>query len=131
MATFMAYQTRGLTSSPPLLEDENVIINGQASYFLNDKGTVGWLYLTDKRLLFISHSANPQLKDQSIPIHDIQQVAIAKSFGIFPNRLHLIRKHGDKERFVVENLRSWIEQIEERRNKYLEYQEAPPAGLFE
>jgi hypothetical protein len=70
----------------------------------------GWLYLTDKRLLFRPHGFNVQRHELSIPLADVADVQTCSTAWVIPNGLHLVTSKVD-ERFVVEGRRDWVEQI--------------------
>lgn len=71
----------------------------------------GWIYLTNKRLFFKSHSLNIQNHELSIPLSDIENAEQKRSLMIFQNRLHLGLKDGKFEKFVVNDPRDWIKNI--------------------
>src|SRR5215470_6508505 len=58
VATFVAWQRSRFTREDPGLEGEHLLKQGPANHFRGLEGVGGWLYLTDKRLLFRSHRFN-------------------------------------------------------------------------
>ena len=108
MAGFVKFQSRKFTQNRPLSADEKLIKEGSA----NHQGTGGWIYLTDSRLIFVSHKINIKNEELSIPLSEIVSIEKGRSLGIFPNRLILNLKNGRAEKFVFQDAKNWIHQIE-------------------
>ena len=108
MASFVKFQSRKFTKNRPLSADEKLVREGSA----NHQGNGGWIYLTDSRLFFVSHKINIKNEELSIPLSEIVSVEKGRSLGVFPNQLILNLKNGRAEKFVVQDARSWIAQIE-------------------
>ncbi|MEO6333707.1 MAG: GRAM domain-containing protein [Pyrinomonadaceae bacterium] len=112
MVAFVRYQSQKFISHRPALADERVAEEGPANHFLNGEGVGGWLYLTEKRLLFRSHSVNIQTHELEIRLDDIEILTKAKSLGLIPNQLHVRLNDGTTERFVLSHVDEWIRQID-------------------
>lgn len=112
MALFVKYQSRKFTSSRPLLPGEKLIKEGVANHFFNREAVGGWIYLTDSRFFFKSHKTNLQNHEFIVPNSDIAGVEKANTFGIIPNQLRLKLKSGEIEKFVVNNAKSWVKEIQ-------------------
>jgi hypothetical protein len=108
MALFVSYQSRKFTRNRPLSAGEKLIKEGTA----NHQGSGGWIYLTDARLFYVSHKFNLSRHELSIPLSEIAAVEKGRSLGIIPNRLLLNLKNGQTEKFVVQGVKSWINQIQ-------------------
>jgi hypothetical protein len=108
MALFVSYQSRKFTQNRPLSSGEKLIREGPA----NHQGSGGWMYLTDTRLFYVSHKFNLNKHELSIPLADIAAVEKARSLGIIPNQLLLNLKNGHAEKFVVQEVKSWVNQIQ-------------------
>ena len=110
MAAFAAWQASRFTQDPPELQDEQLLKQGPANHFVGMEGVGGWLYLTDKRLLFRSHRFNIQNHELSMPLADIMEVQTCLTGRIVPNGLRVLTTSGE-ERFVVGGRRRWLVEI--------------------
>jgi GRAM domain len=108
IAAFIAYQEKKFTSDRPLKPDEKLIKEGRANHFYNGEGVGGWIYLTDSRFFFKSHSSNIQNHALTIPLREIDFVEQSKTFGIIPNQLTLTLRDGQVEKFVVSGAKDWV-----------------------
>jgi hypothetical protein len=95
----------------PLQEDEKLIKEGGANHFKNIEGVGGWIYLTDKRVFFKSHSVNIQRHELSIPLDSITEVIACMTLWFIPNGILIKTVDGDIERFVVEDRTAWVGEI--------------------
>ena len=109
---FTTFQSKKFQMERPLFTDEKLIKEGPANHFLNKEGVGGWIYLTDKRFLFKSHSMNFQNHELSIPLSDINGVEKGRTFGIISNQLKLQLQNGQIEKFVVNDVGDWIKNIQ-------------------
>lgn len=110
LAAFTAWQASQFTREVPDLEGEQLLKQGPANHFCGWEGVGGWLYLTDKRLLFRSHRFNIQNHELSIPLVEIAEVETCLTAWIVSNGLRVVTTRG-AERFVVEGRRSWVKEI--------------------
>lgn len=99
------------------LHDEAVVIDGAANLQRGIETLGGWLYLTDRRLIFEVHKWNFQKQDEIINLEDIAFVQNAWTFilniiPIYPNSIVVSMKQGIDYRFVVSNRKDWIEMIQ-------------------
>lgn len=113
MASFARFQSKKFQTERPLFTGENLIKEGPANHFLKFEGVGGWLYLTDKNLLFKSHPVNIQNHELLIPLSEIAETGKGRAFGIFPNRLQIKLKNEKVEKFVVDDVREWVKNIQE------------------
>lgn len=113
MASFAQSQSKKFQTERPLFSDEILIKEGPANHFLNGEGIGGWIYLTDKKLLFKSHSVNIQNHELSIPLSQVVEMEKGRTFGIIPNQLRINLGNEKVEKFVVENVNDWIKNIQE------------------
>ena len=114
LAAFAAWQASRFTREVPDLEGEQLLKQGPANHFRGWEGVGGWLYLTDKRLLFRSHRFNVQNHELSMPLAEIVEVQTCPTAWIVPNGLRVVTPSG-AERFVVEGRRSWLEEIKQTK----------------
>jgi hypothetical protein len=110
MASFVAWQSSRFSRQAPALEGERIRKQGPANHFRGWEGVGGWLYLTDKRLLFRSHGFNVQRHELSMPLAEVADVQACSTAWVIPNGLRLVTEKG-AERFVVEGRRDWVDQI--------------------
>ena len=108
---WMAYVSRRLEkkfAGQLQLEDaEHIVVEGPANHMLRAEGVGGWLYLTNRRLSFVSHKVNIQVHNLTIRVENIHGVDSGVSAGVIPNRL-IVRTIDGDEHFVVSNRASWL-----------------------
>ncbi len=73
----------------PFAEDEPVLREGLANHFKGIEGVGGKLYLTNRRLRFVSHKLNVQTHDECYPLSEIAEVEATRTLGIIPNGLRV------------------------------------------
>jgi GRAM domain len=110
MAGFAEWQRSRFTREDPCLDGEQLLKQGPANHFRGWEGVGGWLYLTDRRLLFRSHRLNIQNHELSIPLEEILQARPCLTAWVFPNGLSVVTAK-ETERFNVERRREWVEEI--------------------
>jgi len=111
MRVFAGYQKKKFETERPTLAGEDLVKEGGANHFRNIEAVGGWIYLTDQRLLFKSHSINVQRHELSIPLQKISEAKPCMTFGIIPNGLEIKTIDGNKEKFVVEDRKNWVKKI--------------------
>jgi hypothetical protein len=109
-ATFAAWQRSRFAREDPCLPGEHLLKQGPANHFRGPEGVGGWLYLTDRRLLFRSHRFNLQNHEVSMPLDEIVEAQVCPTAWIIPNGLRVVVAQ-KAERFVVEGRRSWVAEI--------------------
>lgn len=131
MATFASYQARRVAKNPPVFDEDEVrVLDAAANHFVNGVAFGGWMYLTDKQLLFVGHGANLRSHELSIPLHHVVGSRTSRSLGLIPNRLDLLLSDGTEEKFVVTKPRSWADEVERLRQAYLNEPRSDDAKLF-
>ena len=108
LAGFVSYKSLKFTKNRPLSPDEELIKEGPANHFLNGEAVGGWIYLTDKRLFFKSHNTNIQNHELIIPLKDLGIGEKSNTYGLIPNQLRLTLLDDNKEKFVVNNAKEWV-----------------------
>jgi hypothetical protein len=111
MSAFAGYQRKKFLVETHSFPGEDLVKQGGANHFRNLEGVGGWMYLTDQRLLFRSHSMNIQRHELLIPLQNISEVNPRMTFGIIPNGLEIKTVDGQREKFVVEDRRDWAKKI--------------------
>ena len=114
MASFLYFQTRKFRENRPLDADEKLIWEGPA----NHHGNGGWLYLTDSRMLYLSHKVNIKTHELEFPLADVVSVERGRTLGVIPNKLILNLRNGKREEFGVQSVKNWVGRIE-RESKLL------------
>jgi len=97
-----------------LIENEKIEFAKGANHFKGIEGVGGKLFVTDKRIVFKSHSINIQNHELIIEYPDIQGVEFFNTLGVFPNGLKIIMVSGKQEKFVVWK-RSTIKKLIEQK----------------
>jgi hypothetical protein len=115
MSAFAAYQKKKFQRERPLAPDENLVKEGGANHYKKIEAVGGWMYLTNKGLIFRPHSINIQREELSIPLQEISEAKPCMTFGIIPNGLEIKTIDGKTEKFVVEDRKDWAEKILETK----------------
>ena len=99
----------------PDLRGEHVLWEGVANHFVEGEGVGGYMWLTDSRLLFVSHRANVRPHELTIPLHEVREVRAARTLRLVPNALNVDTASDTTERFVVEDRGAWAREIQHAR----------------
>lgn len=102
-----------------LRADEFLVWHGAANHFKRLEGVGGWLWLTNQRLIFESHSINGQVHELVIPLQQVSEAKPVRTVWLIPNGLLLRTTEGTAERFVVYGRQTWaalINRLAPRRN---------------
>ena len=102
---------------PKITLDKEILFEGRANHFKGIEGVGGWLFLTNDELIFKSHSINIQKHELVIPKNEIMTVKPVKTIGLFSNGLKVTTNKQKHERFVVNNQKIWMKNINEIINK--------------
>jgi hypothetical protein len=108
---FAAYRRQGLRAKRPDFSGEELVHEGPANHFLHWEGVGGWLYLTNRRLLFRSHPFSFQPHQTELPLPEISSAVPSLTAGIIPNGLLVCTASGAVERFIVFGRKKWIAAI--------------------
>lgn len=90
---------------------ETIVLEGAANHFKGLEGVGGKLFLTERRLRFISHSLNVQTHDESWPLDRITEAEATRTLKLIPNGLRVTLDDGSTERFVVWGHREWADAL--------------------
>ena len=110
LAGFTAWQRHRFTREGTGPDGEQLLKQGAANLFRGLEGVGGWLYLTDKRLLFRPHQLNVQKQELSIPLDEVAEVRVCRTAWVVPNGLRVTTNQW-AHHFVVEDRRSWVDEI--------------------
>jgi hypothetical protein len=102
---------RHFERDPPVVDGEDVLLQGPANHFRGVEGVGGWLVLTDQRLLFQPHGMNIQKEEWSVPLSDLIRMEPRRTLWVIPNGLKAVTAAGE-ERFVVEKRTPWLREVE-------------------
>jgi hypothetical protein len=111
---FAMYQAKKFTANRPLDAGETLLHEGGANHFASGEAAGGWMYMTDHRLLFVSHAMNAHAHTLSIPAGDIVTATKGNTFGVIPNQLAITLGNGRTEKFVVFGAKEWATLIGEQ-----------------
>jgi hypothetical protein len=101
----------------PIGPEEPVLHEGLANHFRGIEGVGGKLFLTDRRLRFVSHRLNVQVHDTSWPLSTIVRAEATRTLGVIPNGLVVWLADGRRERFVVHGRDRWTEAIGQAQHR--------------
>lgn len=110
-AAFVFYRAKQFTANRPLLPDEQLIKEGGANHFFNGEAVGGWIYLTNSRFFFKSHTSNIQNHELTVPLYEIDFAERANTFGLIPNQLRVTTRDGQVLKFVVSGANEWANSI--------------------
>ncbi len=95
--------------------NESILFDTEANHFKGIEGVGEKLYLTNKRLVFKSHKFNIQNHEISINLPDIDKIDRYKILGLSDNGLLVSTTNNKTEKFVVQAIEEWLNQLEERK----------------
>jgi hypothetical protein len=110
ITAFAEWQRSQFKSAFPGEGNERLLKQGPANHFQGWEGVGGWLYLTDRRLLFRSHRFNARNHELSVPLDEIEDARTSLTARLIPNGLLIKSLHGE-ERFVVRGRLQWVTEI--------------------
>lgn len=111
MKAFTRRQISRFRSQPPNFGMERILMEGPANHFQGVEGVGGYLWVTDARIHFSSHSLNIQNHTWSVSLTEVTGVQAVQTLGFIDNGLWIIHGTGEKERFIVNNSTRWAEMI--------------------
>ncbi len=117
LAAFTGYQSWRFKTQRPPFGEERLLREGGSNRWLHGESVGGWIYLTDARMLFVSHKANVQRHKLSIPLREISDVLPARNFGIIPNGLLVRTASGETVKFVVWDRKGWVREIQHAKEQ--------------
>ncbi len=79
---------------------------GPANHLVGKEAVGGWLYLTDQRLVFVSHGVNAFAHAWEAPLHAVLAAARCVTRGLLPNGIRVEATEGAR-RFVVSRRSVW------------------------
>jgi hypothetical protein len=91
--------------------DETVLLETAANHFKGVEAVGGKLHLTNKRLVFKSHKLNVQNHEYSLPVENVKNVERFRTLGLVNNGLLIVTNDNLKEKFVVEHVKEWVNQL--------------------
>ena len=94
-----------------MAKGEKIILEGGANHTKGAEGVGGWLCLTAKEIIFKSHALNIQVHETAIDLKQIKEIQAFNNLWIIPNGLRVVTKSGRIEKFVVNDRKSWIREV--------------------
>jgi len=104
----------GKTIIPELTENERVEIKGPANVFRGMESVGGYLFLTNKKMIFKSHKINIQTGQTDIDYKSIEDLSERKTAKLIDNGIRVKTKDGIEFDFIVNQREIWINKISER-----------------
>lgn len=95
-----------------MTENERIKHKSLVNMHDNDLIVNGALYLTDERLVFVGYVPNERTRVScEISLYHIKEVKPEKTFFVFKNIIRIINIRDEEYKFIVDNQKEWIEQI--------------------
>jgi hypothetical protein len=95
-----------------MAQQMSIVYDGGANHFVGMEGVGGWLFLTDRELIFKSHNFNINRHVFTVPLADIVNIQTGKSLGLIANKLIIQTRLGTSEAFVVNNVKTWLAELQ-------------------
>lgn len=96
-----------------LQPNEGIIRKGHANHYTLRMVMTGKLYLTNQRLVFVTHPLNFRQYVLSLPLNDIEAVELKNNFRFFSHGLWIrVRNTTEPHHFAVWHRKQWKKQIE-------------------
>ena len=99
--------------------DEEIIFQTGANYFKRWEAVGGKLYLTNKRLIFKSHSINIQKQKLMIPISDIKDIRRFKVYRLSNNGMIIQTKDLRKAKFALEDIEEFFSLLSQTMKDFI------------
>ena len=99
---------------PKLTENELIEVEGPAGLFHGIENVGGKLFLTNNRIIWMSHKMNIQKGHAEIEYKNVKEIIKKKSFRIIANGIRIITNDGKKFDFAVNERDLWLEKLKER-----------------
>lgn len=90
---------------------EKIIKEGPANHFKGIEAVGGKLYLTNHRIVFLSHDMNVQNHLLSVPYSEIVHVDTRNTLLFIPNGFYIQNRDNSIEKFVTYGREEWIQVI--------------------
>jgi hypothetical protein len=101
-------QAKKLAVAGDRYEGEPLLHQGPANHWRNAEARGGWLLLTERRLVFRTHGKNLQNAPLELSLDLVRAVEPARTLGVIPNGVRVVRTDGGEERFVVGDRATWL-----------------------
>jgi hypothetical protein len=94
-----------------LAEDEVVLRDGPANHKRGSEMAGGWLWLTDRRVVFRAHALNLQSGSVEIPLPEVTGARTHSLLGFVPTGLRVLRRDHADDIFAVSARGAWVDAI--------------------
>jgi len=92
---------------------QRIIMDGPCNHFIGKDSVGGWMYLTEREVIFVSHNNNRLIHSLSISLDKITNVRFSFVLGFVPNGLSITTQTGQVEKFVLYSRKIWARKIGE------------------
>jgi len=100
--------------TPVLSDTEEIEISGPANLFRGIEATGGKLFLTNKNVIFKSHTMNIQKGQTNIQYDNIKEILLRKTAKLIDNGIRITTKDGKNFDFVVNEREQWMQNLSKR-----------------
>jgi hypothetical protein len=104
------------SATPQFHSDEHILKSSPANHVSRLITIGGWLYLTNKRLIFQSHTFVQPSYERIFSLATITDAQPSMTAWIVPNGLTITTRDGQIERFVVAQRQEWSAAIQAHRS---------------
>ena len=112
--SIIIYIALKLSSQKPInfgINEEDILVFGRANHQANLIYRGGQLILTEKELIFTPSKLNLHKDILHIPLDSIKTLIEKNFYLLIPTGLYIELKNGDVERFVINDHKSWLQEI--------------------
>lgn len=99
-------------SSPLHTGGQNIVMDGPCNHFVGKEGVGGWMYLTEREIIFVSHNINYNVHSLNILLDSITDISFYNALGFVPNGMSVTTQAGKVEKFVLYDRKKWARAIQ-------------------
>jgi len=112
---FAPTEKRGLgTEHKGELENgERIVMQEGASHIIKGEDVGGMLFLTDKSLIFQSHTFSLRKHQLILPLKELADVEVAELYGHVKSGIKVTMTSGQMEKFRMKSFERWAERLDE------------------
>lgn len=112
---FAPTEKRGLgTEHKGELENgERIVMQEGASHIIKGEDVGGMLFLTDKSLIFQSHTFSLRKHQLILPLEELADVEVAELYGHVKSGIKVTMTSGQMEKFRMKSFERWADRLDE------------------
>lgn len=112
---FAPTEKRGLgTEHKGELENgERIVMQEGASHIIKGEDVGGMLFLTDKSIIFQSHTFSLRKHQLILPLNELADVEVAELYGHVKSGIKITMTSGQMEKFRMKSFERWAERLDE------------------